>query len=221
MADVTFYFDFISPYAYFAHLQVPRIASTHGVTLRYRPVLFAALLNHHGQLGPAEIESKRLATFRDIARYAARHTIPLTGPATHPFVPTTALRLALPEVSGADHVRVTDVLFEAGWGRGLDLGDPKALARTLTDAGMPGDDWVRETQAPDVKAALRASTDEALERGVFGVPSFDVKGEIVWGNDRISTVEAILDGTDPLPPGAAERLLALPRGAERPGSRRS
>lgn len=219
MADATFYFDFISPYAYFAHLRVAKIEAKHGATITYRPILFAGLLDHHGQLGPAEIESKRDATFRDIARYAARNAIPLTGPASHPFVPTTALRLALPEVSGDDHVRVTDILFREGWGRGIDLGSPTALADVLTDQGLPGAAWVARTREPEIKAVLRRNTEAAIERGVFGVPTFDVAGELVWGNDRISTVEALLAGTDPLPRGAAQRLLNIPRGVERPKSR--
>ncbi len=219
MQIIPLYFDFISPYAYFAHLQVERIERTHGVKVEYRPVLFAALLDHHGHLGPAEIESKREATFRDIARYAATHGIPLSGPAAHPFVPTTALRLALPDVSGDDQVRVIDTLFSAGWGHGLDLGDADQLAAALEDVGLPGERWVARTQKPVVKEALRASTAEAIERGVFGVPTFDVRGELVWGNDHVPTVEAILDGTDPLPDDAVRRLLAIPRAVTRPKAR--
>jgi len=217
---VPLYFDFISPYAYFAHLQVERIEKKHGVKVEYRPVLFAGLLDHHGQLGPAEIESKREVTFRDIARYAARHEIALTGPAAHPFVPTTALRLALPEVSGDAQVQVIDTLYRAGWGRGLDLGDPVQLAAVLEDEGLPGEAWVGRTREPEVKAALRASTEAAVAKGVFGVPTFEVHGELIWGNDRVSTVEAILAGVDPLPEAAAQRLLAIPRAVTRPKARR-
>ncbi|MEN0064194.1 MAG: 2-hydroxychromene-2-carboxylate isomerase [Myxococcota bacterium] len=221
MTEIPLYFDFISPYAYFAHLQVARIEERHQVNVQYRPVLFAAILNHHGQLGPAEIESKREFTFRDIARYAAQHAIPLRGPATHPFVPTTALRVALPEVAGEHQVQVIDVLFRQGWGNGLDLADPRALAAALEDAGLPGSAMVERTQEPAVKEALKQSTAHALELGVFGVPTFEIAGELVWGNDRISTVEAILAGVDPLPEDAIQRLLDIPRGATRPGSHRT
>ncbi|MEM6930144.1 MAG: 2-hydroxychromene-2-carboxylate isomerase [Myxococcota bacterium] len=220
MERIPLYFDFISPYAYFAHLKVEWIESSHDVEIEYRPVLLAAILDHHGHLGPAEIDSKREFTFRDVSRYAATHEIPLIGPATHPFNPITALRLALPEVSGDDQAMVIDTLFRDSWGLGIDLSDPAQLAAALDEVDLPGEEWVAKTREPEVKEALKASTRAAIERGVFGVPTFEVRGELIWGNDRTSTLEAILEGHDPLPEDEVQRLLAKPRGAERPGARR-
>ena len=221
MSHIDFWFDFISPYAYFAWRRIGPMAASTGATLQIRPVLFAGLLDHHGQLGPAEIPSKREHTFKDIARYAALHQIPLAGPATHPFNPLTALRVALPEVSGPHQAKVVDALFGAGWGRGIDLGDPDAIAAALTAADLDGAALVARTRDPEVKAALLAQTKAAIDQGVFGVPTTIVDGEPFWGNDRLEYVELALAGRDPLPEGAAERLLAKPTGRVRPGAKRS
>ena len=183
-------------------------------------MLFAALLDHHGQLGPAEIPSKREHTFKDIARYAALHGIPLTGPAAHPFNPLTALRCSLPEVAGEDQDRVVGALFRGAWSARADLGDPADVARLLSEAGLDGPGLVARTRDPAVKAALVQEVDTALARGVFGVPTADVDGELFWGNDRLDYVALRLKGRDPLPEGDITRLLELPAAATRPAARR-
>lgn len=218
--QLDFWFDFISPYAFFAALRIGPLAAQHGAVVRYRPVLFAALLDHHGQLGPAEIPSKRTHTFKDVARYAAVHGIPLRGPAFHPFNPLTALRCALPEVAGADQRVVIDVLFRAGWSEGVDLGDPSVIVSVLTGAGLDGAALVDATRDPAVKASLVRETEAAVSRGVFGVPTTDVGGELFWGNDRLDYVAMRLAGRDPLPAGSAAELLARPSGSARPGAGR-
>lgn len=220
MPHVDFWFDFISPYAYFAFLRIEELTRTRGATLRLRPVLFAALLDHHGQLGPAEIPSKREHTFKDIARYAALHDIALQGPATHPFNPLTALRCSLPQVAGDQQHQVIEAIFRGGWGGGADLGDPEALAALLSEAGLDGPALIARTREPQIKEALRREVEEALQRGVFGVPTCDCGGELFWGNDRLDYVALRLEGRDPLPPQGTDRLLDLPAGAIRPGARR-
>ena len=216
MRSIDFWFDFISPYAYFAAMRIGALAAKHAVAVRFRPVLFAGLLNHHGQLGPAEIPSKREHTFKDIVRFATLHNIELTGPAAHPFNPVTALRCALPEVAKDRQPDVIRALFVAGWGRGADLGDPAAIAKVLEDAGLDGSAMVAATRAPEVKQALKNEVAQAIERGVFGVPTVDCEGELFWGNDRLEYVALRLEGRDPLDPGAIQRLLEMPTGSTRP-----
>lgn len=220
MPHLDFWFDFISPYAYFGFLQVRDLAREEGATLRLRPVLFAALLDHHGHLGPAEIPSKREHTFKDVLRYATMRGIRLDGPATHPFNPICALRVALPEVAGDEQAHVIAALFDAGWGRGADLGDPAVITTILTEAGLDGPALVARTREPAVKNALKAETQAALARGVFGVPTFDADGELFWGNDRVDLVRLRLQGKDPLPETDVAAMLGKPSGVVRPGSRR-
>lgn len=215
MVHMDFWFDFISPYAFFAWLRIRDLAAAHNATLRLRPVLFAGLLDHHGQLGPAEIPSKREHTFKDILRYAILNDIPLKGPATHPFNPLTALRCALPEVGQGRQAEIIDTLYRAGWSRGIDLGDPAAIVAALTGAGLDGEALLARAQAPASKMALKQETSAAIARGVFGVPTVDVDGELFWGNDRLDYVALRLAGRDPLPRGAAAEILARPSGAVR------
>jgi 2-hydroxychromene-2-carboxylate isomerase len=210
-----FYFDFISPFAYFASLRIAALAQTHGAVLAWRPVVFGALLAHWETKGPAEIPPKRVATFKTCLRYAASHGVPFEMPAIHPFKPITALRAALPEVSGRDAPRVIAALFAAGWQRGLDLGDDAVIAQALSDAGLDGAQLVARTRDDGAKAALKRSTDEAIARGVFGVPTMLVGDELFWGNDQLDYVALALQGRDPLDRERAARLLARPAGAQR------
>jgi 2-hydroxychromene-2-carboxylate isomerase len=219
LAHVDFYFDFISPYAYFAWLQIRDICRKNDATLSVHPILFAAVLEHHGQLGPAEIPSKRNATFKDIARFAAQRRIPLEGPKTHPFNPLTALRACQVSVAGDRQFDAIDAIYMAGWGHGADLGDPEAILNALVEHGMDGMGMVEKTRDPDIKAELRSATQAAIRRGVFGVPTMVVGEELFWGNDRLHFVELALQGKDPLPDGI-EAFLSRPAGAVRPGSKR-
>ncbi len=219
MAHVDFYFDFISPYAYFAWCQIRDVCRRNDATLAVHPILFAGVLEHHGQLGPAEIPSKRIATFKDVARFAALKGIPLVGPKTHPFNPLTALRAVQSSVAGDRQHDAIDALYLSGWGHGADLADPDAIAAALTDHGMDGEAMVAKTREPAIKAELRAMTEAAITRGVFGVPTMFVGEEVFWGNDRLHYVELALQGRDPLPDNI-ESFLDRPAGAVRPGSRR-
>lgn len=219
MPHVDFYFDFISPYAYFAWCQIRDVCRRNDATLTAHPILFAAVLKHCGQLGPAEIPAKRIATFKDVARFAATRGIPLAFPANHPFNPLTALRVSQVSVAGDRQHDVIDAIYLAGWGHGADLGDPDAVEEALSDMGMDGEAMVAKSREPAIKAELAAATQAAIERGVFGVPTMCVGDELFWGNDRLDYVELALQGRDPLPDGL-DLILARPAGAVRPGSKR-
>lgn len=216
MATVRVYLDFISPYAYFGWRNVRTLANERDLTLDVRPVVFAALLDHHGQLGPAEIPAKRVWTFKHIVRYAMLRGIPLVGPATHPFRTLTALRIAaLPADPETQHRRVDD-LFDAIWGTGgIDGGDDDVIAAALTERGHDGAALVEAAKAPESKARLKDLTAEAIEAGVFGVPTFVVGDELFWGNDSLEYVALNLDGEDPLDGVVVDRFLSRPRGADR------
>ena len=213
MPAIDLYFDFISPYAYlgFHRLQ----ATDADVQVNLHPVLFAALLDHHGQLGPAEIPAKRDATALYTARYARLLGIPLVGPPSHPFNPLTALRLALPGVAGDDQARVVTALFNAIWGEGIDGGDPEALAAALDRAGLDGASLLARTRAPEVKEGLKRATEAAIARGIFGVPTFFVVGEGFFGNDALDHALLALEGRDPLSAEERSTILARPIGQAR------
>jgi 2-hydroxychromene-2-carboxylate isomerase len=195
---VDFYFDVISPYAYLASRELPPICERNKVELRLHPVLFAGLLGHWGQRGPAEIPPKAVHTVKQVMRYAMLRGIPCRPPRHHPFNPLTALRVCLPGVSGDDQPAVVRAVFELGWGRGGDPGDAGEIAAALDAEGLDGSRLLERAQREDAKAALRQETDQAIAGGVFGVPTMIVNGELFWGLDQLEYLELTLQGRDPL-----------------------
>ncbi|RYD14593.1 MAG: 2-hydroxychromene-2-carboxylate isomerase [Lysobacteraceae bacterium] len=202
------YFDFISPFAY---LQLPRV-----LALRARadlvpvPIVFGALLAHHGQLGPAEIASKRAFTYRFVQWQAGRAGIALRFPPAHPFNPLAALRLCIAAGAGWDAVeRVFAHIWHDG-GSGVDASElaPVALALGLADAASAIAD-------PAVKARLRANTEAAIAAGVFGVPTIAAAGETFWGLDATPMFEDWLGDSGLFERGEYARLATLPEGTRR------
>ena len=207
MKAVTFWFDPVSPFAYLAFERLPQALEGCSYAVSYRPVLFAGLLAHWGQRGPAEIEPKRAWTFRHIHWLAQQHGIALETPATHPFNPLPLLRLAL---ACGPNRRVVESVMRHAWVGGGDAGDHARLA-ALTQDLTPA----RDPSSAEVKDALRAATDEAIARGVFGVPTFEVDGRLFWGLDSLPMLRAALLG-EPWFDGPAWDEAASPR----PGVRR-
>lgn len=215
MRRVDFYFDYISGYAYLAWVQLRTLCAKRNAQLAAHPTLFAGLLNHWGQLGPAEIEPKRRWAYSDAFRTARIHGLPFSCPKFHPFNPLPALRLSLAEVGGEAQHEIIDAIFHAGWGGGIDLGSPEELCAALDARGLDGAALVEKAASPDAKVALKSSTDEALSRGVFGVPSMIVGAELFWGSDRMEFVALALDGEDPLDRAWVDEVLSRPKMAER------
>lgn len=190
MKQITFYFDVISPYAYLAFEQLPKALEGLSYSVRYRPVLFAAMLKHHGQLGPAEVAPKRDWTYRQVLWLAHTLDIDMAMPSAHPFNPLPLLRLAMacsPEAyPGAPSRYVCEAIFRHVWrARGVDklpfdAADPERLAALTEHLAPP-----RDVQPGAVKALLTTSTEEAMAQGVFGVPAMVVDGLVFWGLDAL------------------------------------
>lgn len=124
MKTVDFYFGYLSSYAYLASLAIPELCERHGAQARFRPVLLAGLLNHWGQLGPAEIAPKGLFAFRACLRHARLRAIPFRAPKYHPFNPLKALRATIATDSDEARMRAAQALYALGWAEGGDVGDP-------------------------------------------------------------------------------------------------
>lgn len=176
MTTADWYFDFISPFAYLQWTQRERFAGA--IALRPIPLLFAGILGHWGHKGPAEIAPKRRFTYRQVIWLARRLEVPLRFPPAHPFNPLRALRLSI--ALGNDPV-IIDAIFRAIWAEGGDL-NRDADWRTLTTALDIADADVR-IQAEPVKQALRDNTEQAIARGVFGVPTLAIGETLFWGLD--------------------------------------
>ena len=213
---IRFSFDFISPYAYFAWTEVRGLARRTDATVSFHPVLFAGLLNHWEHKGPAEIPAKRLFTVKQTARRAARMGIDFTWPARHPFNPLMALRASLPQVAGDQQEGVIDALYAAIWGQGADGMDPAALTSALDQRGLDGAALIDRTRDPVVKKQLVDDTNDAIHRGLWGVPTIEIGTELFWGHDAMDDVEAFLRGEDPIDVAAIEALATrIPAGATR------
>ena len=202
MKHLTFYFDVISPYAYLAFEALPEFLTDHSHSVTYKPILFAALLKHHGQLGPAEIAGKREWTYRQVQWLAQRQNTPLQMTATHPFNPLGLLRLAVAcatptgsaslspnrDLNRQPNRYVCATIFRHVWQGGADAADAGRLA-DLTGFLAPE----REPNSDAVKAELKANCDEAIAHGVFGVPTIEVDGKLFWGLDALPMLRDYLN----------------------------
>lgn len=186
MKRIDFWFDPLSPFAYLAFERLPEALQGISHEVVYRPVLLPALLQRHDNKGPAEIEPKRVWTFRHVHWIAHRHGIPIDTPAMHPFNPLPLLRLAL---ACGPNRRVVEAILRHVWRGGADPGEPARLAALQAELAP-----ARDPNAPEVKDALRAETDAAIAQGVFGVPSFGLEGRVFWGLDALPMLVEALRG---------------------------
>ena len=208
MKRLVFWFDPISPFAYMAFERLPQVLAGCSYEVQYRPVLFAGMLKHWGQKGPAEIEPKRAWTFRQVHWLAQHHGIALHTPVQHPFNPLPLLRLLC---AAGPNRQVVETVLRHVWVGGLDATDPARLA-DLTAQLAPA----RDPASDDVKAELRQAGDEALQRGIFGVPTVELDGRLFWGLDGLDMLAAALRG-DPWFDGPAWEAAGEPRpGVVRP-----
>lgn len=215
MRELTIYFDFISPYAYLAWREVHDLAARHGRRVVAVPTLFAALLNHWGQKGPAEIAPKRIYTFKHVSRLATERGIRLTPPPSHPFNPLLALRVCSLELPDEVRRRIIDLFFEATWGGGEGVGDRERVVALLAGAGEDAEELVSRAEAQDAKDRLRRQTEAAIAQGVFGVPTMIADGELFWGFDSLPHVDRFLRGEDLFDQEGAARWASLPASASR------
>jgi len=211
MKHIDFYLDFISPYAYLAFEQLPQALEGLSYEVAYRPILFAGLLRHHGQLGPAEIAGKREWTYRQVLWQAHVHGVPMQMPAAHPFNPLALLRLAL--ACGPNRY-VCETLFRHVWRGGQDAADPQRI-EGLQQALAPR----RDPASEEVKNELKGATSAAIARGLFGVPTFAVDDKLFWGFDSLPMLRAYLTGEpwfDANWDAAAQATVAVVRSAAPP-----
>jgi len=206
MREVTWCFDFISPYAYLGFHALHRLPE-HAV-LSYQPILFAGLLKHWGQKGPAEILPKRTWTYRECIWLADRAGIPFRMPAAHPFNPLPFLRLSIAAGNSSDAI---GEIFRTLWATGSDPADRDVVESLARSLGVPRD-W---EATGTVKSALRENTEHAAQQGVFGVPSFVIDGQVFWGCASVDFASAYLLDPAVLETDEIRRADSLPIGASR------
>lgn len=203
----SWYFDFISPFAY---LQWQAVKTFTTCDIVPRPILLAGLLKHHGHKGPAEIPSKRRFTYRHVQKRAEHKGIALTFPPAHPFNPLAALRLCIAAGSTPEAIdRIFNHLWRDGQA-GETADDLRALARDLGIA-----DLETALASPSVKAELQQNFQAALAEEVFGVPTLVAGDALFWGEDATGLFEEWLRDPRLFETPAIKRLDALPVGTAR------
>lgn len=211
MKVFSFYFDFLSPFSYFAWRE---LEGRNDLNYVLKPLALGPLLNHWGIKGPGEVTPKREFLLKQCLRYAAKNNIPFTTPKTHPFNSLYALRLSLTGVAGEHQKRVVSALWKAGWEERIDMGEPDELLRVLRAADLPADELYEKSFSKEAKVELKANIQEAIAYGAFGVPSFVAEGELFWGRDSIENLELFLNGNDLLDRSKLQSLLdSTPRAA--------
>jgi 2-hydroxychromene-2-carboxylate isomerase len=193
MVQVKCYVDPVSPYVWLATHDFARLEAA-GADLTLEPVLFAGLLNAHGNIGPAELPAKRRYLFRDVMREAARRGMRFTGPPGHPFNPLLALRMCTAVDDAGERRRLFVTLVKACWEDGADLSDAATLGRLADGAGFDGQALLAAAVTPEIKHSLVEATARAAADGIFGVPTFRLGDELFWGGDRVDALLWRLNG---------------------------
>ncbi len=186
-AKLEFFYDYVSAYSYLANSQLDRFDN-----VIYRPVFLGALMEATGNRPPATVPAKGKHLWVDIDRWAARYGIVCKENSIFPQNTLYALRLAIVAQNRDALAAVHQSLFDAVWVRDQDLGDAAVLQNIVADAGLPADEITAEMSDRSTKDALRANTQEAIDRGAFGAPTFYVGEQMFFGNDRFEFIEAAL-----------------------------
>jgi 2-hydroxychromene-2-carboxylate isomerase len=213
--SLDFYFDYLSPFAFFSWLRIEKFCEQFELELRARPVVFGKLLDHWGHMGPAEIPPKSQWVGRYCKRYAALEGFDYSPPKYHPFNPLPSLRMSLNQVSGKDQHAVISAIFKAGWTEGEDLGDVARLISILEREGIDCQGFEQKIKQAETKNALISETDNAIAHGVFGVPTMIIGGQLFWGNDQFDHMQLLLEGNDPVTPEELDSFTGRPRMTDR------
>ena len=179
---VEFFYDIGSPYSYLAATRIEAIVADTGTRLAWRPFLLGGVYKATGNQMPAALPQRALYMVADLARWADFYGVTLNIPPSFPPMTLKVMR-ALTALQGEELVRATHAAFHAYWVHGEAIDDPAVIARVC------GAEAASRIDDPAVKEALRNSTEEAVERGAFGAPTFFVGDEMFFGNDRLPFLE--------------------------------
>jgi 2-hydroxychromene-2-carboxylate isomerase len=194
MKSFEYWFDFGSPASYLAWTQIPNIEAATGATAQFKPMLLGGVFQATGNHSPVTIPAKGKYTFVDFARYAKRYGVPLNH---NPYFPINTLLLmrgamGLQMTGDARFMEYCRAVFKSIWEDSLNMNDPAVVGATLQQAGFDAQALLSLCNDQNTKDALKAATQIAVERGVFGAPTFFVGEKMFWGQDRIEFVKEAL-----------------------------
>jgi len=186
---VEFCYDVMSPTAYLAYWELKNVAQRTGATIDYHPMLLGGVFKATGNQTPINIAPKGQWMFFDMANYARKYGVPMKMNPYFIFNSMPLMRGAIVAQNRGELERYNDTIFNGIWREEKNLGDPQVIAETLTAAGLDAAAYLEGIQQQDVKDALIASTNAAVEKGVFDAPTFFVGDKMWWGQDRLDWVE--------------------------------
>lgn len=194
MKTFDFYFDFGSLASYLAHTQLPKMCTETGASANLLPMLLGGVFQATGNASPMTVPAKGRYVFVDFKRFADGYGVPLNTNPHFPIITTTLMRMvtALQMHNDPRLQNFMDVVYQAIWVDSLNLNDPATVGQMLTAAGFDAAALLAMANDQATKDQLKAVTMKAVERGVFGAPSFFVGDEMFWGQDRIEQVKAAL-----------------------------
>ena len=190
--QVEFFFDFGSPTSYLAWTQLPHIARAAGAQIVWRPMLLGGVFKASGNQSPVSIPAKGRYMLQDLARFARRYDVPLAFNPHFPINTLTLMRGAVGYLDSAQFQTYVRAVFAALWVQQQNLGNPEVVAAVLNAAGLDTAEFERLVNDEAVKQQLKDNTEEALQRGVFGAPTFFVGSEMFFGQDRLDFVAEAL-----------------------------
>lgn len=191
---VEFFFDYVSPYSYLADTQVARVCADAGATLVHRPFFLGGVMKSAGNQPPGVVAAKARYMLADLERWSAAYGVPLRFAPRFPQNTLRAMRVALAAQDAGVFDAYHRAAFRAVWAEGRDLGDEADLAAVIAGAGLAPGRLLAAGAEADVKDRLRRQTDEAVERGAFGAPTFFVGDAMFFGNDRLEQLADHLRG---------------------------
>jgi len=191
---VDFYFDFGSPAAWLAYTQLPKLVAGTGATVAMRPMLLGGVFQSTGNRPPVSVPLKGSYLFTDMSRFAQRYGVALVMNPAFPINTVTLMRIdvGLDLRADAQLPAYRNAMFRAIWVEQHNMNDPATVARVLAGAGFDPADLLALASDPAVKEALRARTQAAVDRGIFGAPTFFVGDAMYWGQDRLDFVRDAL-----------------------------
>lgn len=189
---IEFFFGFGSSTTYLAWVRLPHIATTHGVSIAWRPMLLGGVFKAIGNHLPIEVPTKGHYTLHDLARYMKRYGIPLAFNPASPISTLTLMRGAQGCLGGEGFRPYLKAVFEVLWVRRQNLGKSEVVAQVLAEVGFDPDGFLRLVGDEQVKGELEATTEEAVRHGVFGALSFFVGDQLFLGQDRLDSVVEVL-----------------------------
>jgi 2-hydroxychromene-2-carboxylate isomerase len=188
---IDFYFDFSSPYGYFASARIEELAAKHGRSVNWRPILLGAIFKITGQQPLPSIPLKGSYANHDLARSARLFGLPYKFPTKFPVAGQAPSR-AFYWVSDRDPllaIKLAQALYHAYFVEDRDISSPEVTANVAAKLGVDKDQILRALGEPAVKQRLATEVDAAIERGVFGSPFFIIDKEPFWGSDRLDQID--------------------------------